>query len=71
MVGTVTRSKLPRDYPFARQRSGTFYDLDLLAACSVAYRARSEAAEGSRSGIAIKPRNWRSGLMNVPRRKPR
>jgi hypothetical protein len=67
MVGTVTRSKLPRDYPFARQRSGTFYDLDLLAACSVAYRARSEAAEG----IAIKPRNWRSGLMNVPRRRPR
>jgi hypothetical protein len=36
MVGTVTRTKLPRDYLFARQRSGIFYDLDLLAACSVA-----------------------------------
>jgi hypothetical protein len=36
MVGTVTRNKLPRDFPFARQRSGIFRDLDLLSACPAA-----------------------------------
>jgi hypothetical protein len=36
MVGAVKRNKLPRDYPFARQQSGIFHDLDRLSACPAA-----------------------------------